>query len=310
MSSQKKAYLALTVTSIVWGTTWVASKMGVSHMPAFELASIRQFLGGSIYILFFLLIKKEKFPTAKQFMWLVPMAFLMFVSSNGIATYGLQFITSGLAALIAALYPLSVVLIERFYYKAIKITPQTMLGLFLGLVGIGFIFYKDSLQVHVGNYALGVGLSMFAMLTWSIGSIIISRTKININQYYSIGWQMFISALVMGLFTFISGNYIAITKIPAISWWVIIYMVIGGSIFAFVSFIYSMKHLHPGIASLYAYINPIVAIWVGSLLIKGEEITWNSILGTISKLTGVYLVNRSLKKQKDPVEVISDADGM
>ncbi|MEK0423464.1 MAG: hypothetical protein RLZ95_1374 [Bacteroidota bacterium] len=310
MSSQKKAYLALTVTSIVWGTTWVASKMGVSHMPAFELASIRQFLGGSIYILFFLLIKKEKFPTAKQFMWLVPMAFLMFVSSNGIATYGLQFITSGLAALIAALYPLSVVLIERFYYKAIKITPQTMLGLFLGLVGIGFIFYKDSLQVHVGNYALGVGLSMFAMLTWSIGSIIISRTKININQYYSIGWQMFISALVMGLFTFISGNYIAITKIPAISWWVIIYMVIGGSIFAFVSFIYSMKHLHPGIASLYAYINPIVAIWVGSLLIKGEEITWNSILGTIATLTGVYLVNRSLKKQKDPVEVISDADGM
>jgi drug/metabolite transporter (DMT)-like permease len=310
MSSQKKAYLALTVTSIVWGTTWVASKMGVSHMPAFELASIRQFLGGSIYILFFLLIKKEKFPTAKQFMWLVPMAFLMFVSSNGIATYGLQFITSGLAALIAALYPLSVVLIERFYYKAIKITPQTMLGLFLGLVGIGFIFYKDSLQVHVGNYALGVGLSMFAMLTWSIGSIIISRTKININQYYSIGWQMFISALVMGLFTFISGNYIAITKIPAISWWVIIYMVIGGSIFAFVSFIYSMKHLHPGIASLYAYINPIVAIWVGSLLIKGEEITWNSILGTIATLTGVYLVNRSLKKQKDPVEIISDADGM
>ena len=310
MSNQKKAYLALTVTSIVWGTTWVASKMGVTHMPAFELASIRQFLGGSIYILFFLLIKKEKLPTAKQFMWLIPMAFLMFVSSNGIATYGLQFITSGLAALIAALYPLSVVLIERFYYKAIRITPQTMLGLFLGLVGIGFIFYKDSLQVHGGHYALGVGLSMFATLTWSVGSIIISRTKININQYYSIGWQMFISAIVMGLFTYLSGDYIAFTEIPAISWGVIIYMVVGGSIFAFISFIYSMKNLHPAIASLYAYINPIVAIWVGSLLIKGEQISWNSILGTVTTLTGVYLVNRSLKKQKDPVEAISDADGM
>ena len=310
MSNQKKAYLALTVTSIVWGTTWVASKMGVAHMPAFELASIRQFLGGGINILFFLLIKKEKLPTAKQFKWLIPMAFLMFVSSNGIATYGLQFITSGLAALIAALYPLSVVLIERFYYKAIKITPQTLLGLFLGLLGIGFIFYKDSLQVHGGNYALGVGLSLFAMLTWSICSIIISRTKIEINQYYSIGWQMFISAIAMGLFTYLSGNYIAITEIPAISWGVIIYMVIGGSIFAFVSFIYSMKNLHPAIASLYAYINPIVAIWVGSLLIKGEQITWNSILGTICTLTGVYLVNRSLKKQKDPVEAIADADGM
>lgn len=309
MSHQKKAYLALAVTSIVWGTTWVASKMGINHMPAIQLASIRQFFGGSIYIIFFLLIKKEKLPTKKQFLWLMPMAFLMFVSSNGIATYGLQFITSGLAALIAALYPLSVVLIERFYYKAIKITPQTMLGLFLGLLGIGFIFYKDSLQVHAGHYALGVGLSMFAMLTWSVGSIIISRTKIDLNPYYSIGWQMLLSAVTMGLFTYFSGNYIPIKEIPAISWGVIVYMVIGGSIFAFISFIYSMKHLQASIASLYAYINPIVAIWVGSLLLK-ESMTWNSIVGTFCTLTGVYLVNNSLKKQKDPVEAISDADGM
>lgn len=308
MSTQKKAYLALTITSIVWGTTWVASKMGVKHMPAFELASIRQFLGGSIYVIFFL-IKGEKLPTKKQFLWLVPLAFLMFVSANGIATYGLQFISSGLAALIAALYPLSVVLIERFYYKAIKITVPTMMGLLLGLLGIGFIFYKDSMQVHGSNYVLGVLLSLFAMFSWSIGSILIARNKTDMNAYNSIGWQMLISAACMGLYTVYSGDYIALNAIPAVSWAVIIYMVIGGSIFAFVSFIYSMKHLHPAISSLYAYINPIVAIWVGSLLL-GEPMTWNSIIGTICTLIGVYLVNRSLKKQKDPVEAVADADGM
>ena len=308
MSNQKKAYLALTVTSIVWGTTWVASKMGVKHMPAFELASIRQFFGGSIYVIFFL-IKGEKLPTLKQFLWLMPMAFLMFISANGIATYGLQFITSGLAALIAALYPLSVVLIERFYFKAIKITPATLTGLLLGLLGIGFIFYKDSLQAHGNSYLLGVGLSMFAMFSWSVGSIIISRNKIDMNAYNSIGWQMLISAVCMALFTLLTGNYIPLHEIPAITWGVILYMVIGGSVFAFMSFIYSMKHLHPAIASLYAYINPIVAIWVGSLLL-GEQMSWNSILGTICTLVGVYQVNKSLKKQKDPVVAISDADGM
>jgi len=280
MAHQKKAYLALTVTSLVWGTTWVASKMGVSHMPAFELASIRQLLGGSIYVSFFLL-RGEGLPTKKQFLWLIPMAFLMFVSSNGIATYGLQFITSGLASLIAALYPLSVVLIERFYFKAI----------------------------NGSHYALGVGLSLFAMITWSVGSIIISRNKINMNAYYSIGWQMLISAVTMGLFTLFTGNYIPLHEIPAISWGVIIYMVIGGSVFAFIAFIYSMKHLNPAIASLYAYINPIVAIWVGSLLLN-EELSFSSIIGTLCTLIGVYLVNRSLKNQKDPVEAISDADGM
>jgi drug/metabolite transporter (DMT)-like permease len=308
MANQNKAYLALTVTSIVWGTTWVASKMGVMHMPAFEMASIRQFLGGSLYVGFFL-IKGEKLPTKTQFLWLLGMSLLMFVSSNGIATYGLKFISSGLAALIAALYPLSVVLIERYYYKAIEITPKTVIGLSLGLLGIGFIFYKDSLTVHGSNYILGVALSFLAMITWSIGSIIISRTKIKINAYNSIGWQMLMSAFIMGLITLLSGDYVPLNQIPAISWGVIVYMVIGGSVFAFMSFIYSMKHLKSSIASLYAYINPIVAIWVGSLLLD-EHMTWNNIVGSIITLIGVYLVNKSLKDQKDPVNAISDADGM
>jgi drug/metabolite transporter (DMT)-like permease len=282
--------------------------MGVMHMPAFEMASIRQFLGGSLYVGFFL-IKGEKLPTKKQFLWLLGMSLLMFVSSNGIATYGLKFITSGLAALIAALYPLSVVLIERYYYKAIEITPKTIIGLLLGLLGIGFIFYKDSLTVHGSNYILGVALSFLAMITWSIGSIIISRTKIKINAYNSIGWQMLMSAFMMGLITLISGDYIPLNQIPAISWGVIVYMVIGGSVFAFISFIYSMKHLKSSIASLYAYINPIVAIWVGSLLLD-EHMTWNNIVGSVITLIGVYLVNNSLKDQKDPVKAVSDADGM
>ena len=308
MANQNKAYFALAVTSIVWGTTWVASKMGISHMPAFELASIRQFLGGSLYVGFFL-IKGEKLPTKKQFFWLLGMSLLMFVSSNGIATYGLQFITSGLAALIAALYPLSVVLIERYYYKAIVITPNTLIGLCLGLLGIGFIFYKDSLTLHGSHYILGVALSLLAMITWSIGSIIISRTKIKINAYNSIGWQMLISALIMACITIMSGNYVPLNQIPAISWGVIVYMVIGGSVFAFISFIYSMKHLKSSIASLYAYINPIVAIWVGSILLN-EQMTWNNIVGTLCTLIGVYLVNKSLKDQKDPVAAVSDADAM
>lgn len=70
-----------------------------------------------------------------------------------------------------------------------------------------------------------------------------------------------------------------------------------------------MKHLQASIAALYAYINPIVAIWVGSWLLK-ESMSWNSIVGTICTLIGVFLVNKSLKKQKDPVHEVADADGM
>jgi drug/metabolite transporter (DMT)-like permease len=111
------------------------------------------------------------------------------------------------------------------------------------------------------------------------------------------------------MITLVSGKYIPINEIPAKTWGILAYMVLGGSVLAFVSFIYSMKNLKPAIASLYAYINPIVAIWVGSLLLN-EKMSLNSIIGTISTLIGVYLVNNSLKNQKDPVEAIADADGM
>lgn len=163
--------------------------------------------------------------------------------------------------------------------------------------------------MHGSHYILGVGLSLLAMITWSVGSIIISRTKIKINAYNSIGWQMLISAVIMACITLLSGDYVPLNRIPAISWGVIVYMVIGGSVFAFISFIYSMKHLKSSIASLYAYINPIVAIWVGSMLLN-EQMTWNNIVGTICTLIGVYLVNKSLKDQKDPVNAVSDADAM
>ena len=201
------------------------------------------------------------------------------------------------------------VLIERFYFKAIKITLGTFIGLMLGLLGIVFIFYKDSLQMHGTNYPLGVALSLFATVTWSVGSVIISRNKIDINAYYSIGWQMLISSAIMAMVALYTNNYIPLQSIPGRTWGVLVYMVLGGSVFAFISFIYSMKHLQPAIASLYAYINPIVAIWVGSLLLD-EKMSVTSIIGTLCTLVGVYVVNNSLKKQKDPVEAVADADGM
>jgi len=111
-------YLALAITSIVWGTTWVASKIGVAELPALQMAYIRQFLGGICFVLFFMLYKKLSFPTRKEFIWLLIMALLMFVLANGLSTWSLNFIPTGLSALVGALYPLSVVIIEMVFFKA------------------------------------------------------------------------------------------------------------------------------------------------------------------------------------------------
>jgi len=112
-----KAYLALTATSILWGTSWVASKIAISEIPALQLTYIRQFLAGTIFLSYFLFIKKSPLPTVKDFKSIAVMAALMFLSANGLSTWGLKYIPTGLASLIGALYPLSVVLIGWVFYK-------------------------------------------------------------------------------------------------------------------------------------------------------------------------------------------------
>ncbi|MEI8073392.1 MAG: EamA family transporter [Bacteroidota bacterium] len=295
-ANKNKAYIALLITSMVWGTTWVVSKIGVQKTPAFEVASIRQFTGGIIYVCFFL-FKGLPLPTWKQFKWLIIMAVLMFVSSNGLATMALRYIPSGLAALIAALYPLSVVLIEMVFYKNNKINWGTFIGLFLGIAGIALVFYDSAFHNHSEGYWFGIALSLIAMITWAIATIFIARKKTEMNPYYATGWQMLISSIIMFLIVLISGDSIPISSIPLQTWAALAYLISAGSIFAFIAFIYSMKNLEPGIASLYAYINPIVAILVGSLIMN-EKVTMNIVIGSAITLGGVFLVNKSLKALK------------
>ena len=297
-ANKQKAYLALAITSIVWGTTWVGSKICVRYTPAFEIAAIRQFSGGIIYMLFFL-IKGEKLPTLKQLGWLTIMSILMFVSSNGLATVGLKYIPSGLGALIAALYPLFVVLIEMIFFKNKQIKPSTFIGLFLGIAGIAVVFYDNAFHNHKEGFWIGVAVSMVAMITWAMTTIFIAKKKSELNPYNALGWQMLLSSFIMYGIANATGNVISFAQIPFETWATLAYMVVAGSIIAFIAFIYSMKNLEPGIAALYAYINPIVAILVGSLLVD-EKLTINILIGSAITLLGVYLVNRSLKTATQP----------
>ena len=298
MTTKQKAYIGLVATSIIWGTSWVASKIAVQGgVPGLEVAAIRQFIGGFLFVVFFL-IKGEKIPTARQMLWLTGMGILLFVLANGFATVALRYIPSGLAALIAALYPLSVVIIERIFFRNTKITWVTFSGLLLGITGIGIVFYDNAFHHQPEGYILGLILSLIAMLSWSIGTIVIARNKVKINAYNATGWQMLLGSFLLMVMTLSSGNTMPITAIPASTWMAIIYLVFVSSIVAFVAFIYTMKHLEPAIASLYAYINPIVAILTGSVLMN-EKLTINILIGSAITLTGVFLVNRSMKKQRE-----------
>lgn len=296
-TSNHKAYIALAATSLIWGTTWVAMKFGLKGLPPLELASIRQFIAGNIFIIFFL-FKKESIPTLQQFKKLLFLAILTFVLANAVSTWSLKFISSGLGALIGALYPLSVVIIEFFFFKNKSINYLTVIGILLGICGIVFVFYDNAFGVHPKGYFFGICLAIIAMLAWSVSSILISRKYIQINPYFGMGWQMLISSIIVGIFSISSEEIVAISDISFSTWMAITYLIIAGSIIAIVAFIYSLKHLNPAIAVLYAYINPIIAMITGSILLN-EKLTAIIIIGSLITLTGVYLVNFSMKKIRE-----------
>lgn len=305
LSGKSKGYLALLVTSFVWGTTWVVSKITIQEVPPLQMVYLRQLLAGAGFVLYFIFVKKFKLPTPIQFGWLLVMAFLMFVFANGLSTWGVKYIPAGLAALIGALYPFSVVLIERIFLKKKNMTVLTVVGLALGLMGVAVVFYENAFVANRPGFLLGLCLSIFAMLSWSLGTVFLSRNKANINPYYGTGWQMLLASFFLYLMSLISGNNVPWSGVSLVSWGLILYLVVFGSILAFIAFLSSMKYLPAAIASLYAYINPFVAMIVAAIFLN-ETITINIIWGSALTLLGVFLVNYSLKKAR--AQIITEAE--
>ncbi len=297
LSGRGRGYVALVITSILWGTTWVASKIGINEIPALQMASIRQFIAGVFFIAFFMFYKKFPLPTVKQFRWLMIMAVLMFVFANGLSTWSLKYIPTGFSALIGALYPISVVIIEKIFFKSKKITALTFIGFILGIAGVGIVFYENAFHNMNASFFIGVALSLAAMLSWSLGTIFITRNKAGLNPYYATGWQMLLSSILLFIMTESTGQAVPVTEISLKAWLVIFYLVIFGSVISFVAFIFSMKKLPVAIASLYAYINPLVAMVLAALILN-ENLTLNILWGAIVTLTGVFLVNYSIRRNE------------
>jgi len=294
-STKHKAYIGLCLTSIIWGTTWVAMKYAIKGIPPFQLAAMRHIVSGSIFVLFFIIFKKEKLPTLAQFKKLLFLGTLTFVMANALSTWSLKYISSGLGALIGALYPLSVVLIEYFFFNNKNINRITVIGILLGVGGIVLVFYNNAFAAASKNYFLGVGLALIAMLSWSCASILISKKYIKMNSYYSMGWQMLISFVVCLGISFCVENPVPLGNIPKQSIVGLVYLIIAGSLIAMMAFMYTMKHLNPTVAVMYAYINPIIAMITGTIMLK-EHLSIVIIVGSLITLTGVYLVNYSFKK--------------
>lgn len=289
--------LALCWVSFFWGTTWIASKEGVKHMPPMQLVAIRQFLGGILYVGYFL-FKKTPWPKRHQWKTILILSLLNFVLSNGLSTWGVKYISSGLGAILGAIFPIWIVIIS--YFRGEKLNSKAVIGIIICFSGVCIIFYEHLKDFLDPNFSFGIFLSIIATLTWAFGTLYTKKKAASFNPYFSLGLQMLISSL--SLFTAIgaTGSTIPLTEIPSNSWWSIAYLVIIGSVLTFIAFIYALQKLPAEINSIYAYINPVVAVILGAIMF-GEPLTLHIAFGGFIVLVGLYLVNLALRKKLNPV---------
>lgn len=290
-----KALLALSLVCFFWGTTWIASRQGVLHMPALQMAGIRQFFGGILYVIFFI-SKGRALPRGKEWLPVIVLSILNFMISNGFSTWGVKFISAGLGSIIGAIFPLWIVIIGLFSARS-KMPVKAVIGLLLGFAGVCVIFYDHLHDFVNSDFRLGILLSLVATWSWAFGTLYTKKQAIAFNPYFSLGLQMVISGVVTYTVALGTGMHVPLAAIPWQSWLSIGYLVTFGSVISFVAYLYALQNLPTAQASIYAYINPVVAVLIGALFF-GEEFTPYIAVGGIITLAGVYVVNEAFRKQK------------
>ena len=296
MVSNRKAYLALIVVCIVWGVSWVGTKEAVRDMPPIQMVGIRQIIAGLAYVLFFI-FRGDPFPKGKDWYPILLLSVLNFMISNGLATCGVKLTTAGVSAILGAIFPLWLVLILSLRGGE-KIPWLAWIGILLGFGGVCVVFYDHLAELFDPSFQFGILLGLAAALAWAFATIYTKEFATGFNPYYSIGWQMLISGVTLSIVAQVSGSVIPLKEVTMYTWGAIGFLVIVSSIIAFVAYLYALQRLPTGLVSIYAYINPIVAVITGSIFLN-ERVTIVMVLGALITLTGVYVVNKALRKVMD-----------
>jgi drug/metabolite transporter (DMT)-like permease len=297
-----KVWAALLAIYIVWGSTYLAIRFAVGTIPPFLMAGTR-FLVAGLILYVWRRLAGDPSPTPRQWRSALIVGLLLLLGGNGLVSWAEQHVASSIAALMIASVPLWMVLIETLRPKGIKPDWKIVLGLLVGFGGIALLVTSTKSDgASEGMNPLGIGALILASLLWSIGSVYGSDADMPESSLLSTGMEMLGGAAGLFLVGTLTGEWrsLDLASITSNSLLGLAYLVTFGSLVGFVSYVWLLRNAPLSLVSTYAYVNPVVAIFVGAW-IGNELINGRIIIAALVIIGSVGVIN--LSKQAKIIQV-------
>jgi drug/metabolite transporter (DMT)-like permease len=290
-SSKRLAWIAWITICVVWGTTYVAIKIALATIPPFTMGGIRYVLAG-LLLGALAVARGYRLPPASQWGALATLGFLMLLMGNGGVAWGSQYLPSGLVAVLVGTSPFWMTGVDALMRDGRQLFVRQWAGLVVGFIGITTLVWPDisAGQATSGAFTAGVIAVQLACAGWAIGSSYTRRHVMPGDVFGAAAVQMLAGGVFMGLTGALIGewNRFSLNGSTALA---LGYLIVFGSVIGFGAYSYALQHLDVAIVSLYTYINPVIAVALGTLVL-GEPFGVRMAVAAAIIAVGILIVGR------------------
>jgi drug/metabolite transporter (DMT)-like permease len=293
------AYFAWVVVCVLWGTTYLGIHVALETIPVALLAGLRWLLAGAI-LAAVLPLMGQRLPALRMWPSIAVIGFLMAVVGNGGVVWAQQYVPSGLAAVLVAMVPFWTVIVEALLPTGERVTRWTIAGLTLGFTGIIVLVWPElTLEGGAGvSFLWGVVALQIACAGWALGTSYLKRNPTNGSPMGSLAVQMLLSGVMLIAIASVTGEWARLSFSPR-TLGAMAYLVVFGSIVGYTAYMYALKNLPVSTVSLYAYVNPVIAVLLGALVLN-EPFTLRIALASLLVFGGIGIVKAAPHVRQAP----------
>ena len=296
-----KILLAFSIIYFVWGSTFLAIRIGVHEVPPFLLAALRFFTAG-IVLYAWLRLKGTPVPSPREWVSASVLGALIFVLDYGCLFWAEQRVPSGVTAVVLATIPVFIALLEIIFLRTQKLTVRLGLALVVGMCGVAVLMNRSFSLREAPIDRAGALALLVASATWSIATILTRRIPLPASKAMSAAAQMVTGGAILFVLAAVSNEFAGF-RMQAVSWnawFALIYLIIAGSIVGFTAYVWLLHYESPTKVGTYAYVNPVVAVALGYFF-GGEGLGARTLLGTLLVLVSVITITTTKKNNAERV---------